>query len=298
MNQSHKPPSIVVGIDGSKPAVQAALWAVDEAASRDIPLRLLYAIEPDDPGYAAHGAAARKLAAAENAVRYAFTAVEAADRPVKVEVEITQERPVTSLIRASAAAALVCVGAIGVHHFRPERVGSTAAALALSAQCPVAIVRPHRVPIGRDAAWIVVEADGSSDIGVLLGAVMAEARLRDSPVRVGHLPAIRSGRYRGRRPCQPGPLACPLATTVSRCAGAIGGSARRAAGLSGWAGSIGTHGGAQRERPGACGATCGSAGQRRVAGGRLHPAGRRSAVSVTVPLGSQTSWLSAAPVST
>ncbi|WP_419199063.1 universal stress protein, partial [Mycobacterium tuberculosis] len=109
MNQSHKPPSIVVGIDGSKPAVQAALWAVDEAASRDIPLRLLYAIEPDDPGYAAHGAAARKLAAAENAVRYAFTAVEAADRPVKVEVEITQERPVTSLIRASAAAALVCV---------------------------------------------------------------------------------------------------------------------------------------------------------------------------------------------
>lgn len=117
-------------------------------------------------------------------IRDRFTAVEAADRPVKVEVEITQERPVTSLIRASAAAALVCVGAIGVHHFRPERVGSTAAALALSAQCPVAIVRPHRVPIGRDAAWIVVEADGSSDIGVLLGAVMAEARLRDSPVRV------------------------------------------------------------------------------------------------------------------
>lgn len=138
---------------------------------------------PTIPG-TPHGAAARKLAAAENAVRYAFTAVEAADRPVKVEVEITQERPVTSLIRASAAAALVCVGAIGVHHFRPERVGSTAAALALSAQCPVAIVRPHRVPIGRDAAWIVVEADGSSDIGVLLGAVMAEARLRDSPVRV------------------------------------------------------------------------------------------------------------------
>lgn len=298
MNQSHKPPSIVVGIDGSKPAVQAALWAVDEAASRDIPLRLLYAIEPDDPGYAAHGAAARKLAAAENAVRYAFTAVEAADRPVKVEVEITQERPVTSLIRASAAAALVCVGAIGVHHFRPERVGSTAAALALSAQCPVAIVRPHRGPhrtrrrMDRRRGGRVVRyrcfaggGDGRSTAARLAGSG-------------GHLPAIRSGRYRGRRPCQPGPLACPLATTVSRCAGAIGGSARRAAGLSGWAGSIGTHGGAQRERPGACGATCGSAGQRRVAGGRLHPAGRRSAVSVTVPLGSQTSWLSAAPVST
>ena len=47
MNETSKPPSIVVGIDGSKAAVHAALWAVDEAVSRDIPLRLLYAIEPD-----------------------------------------------------------------------------------------------------------------------------------------------------------------------------------------------------------------------------------------------------------
>ena len=29
--------SIVVGIDGSRAAVDAALWAVDEAVSRDIP---------------------------------------------------------------------------------------------------------------------------------------------------------------------------------------------------------------------------------------------------------------------
>lgn len=295
MNQSHKPPSIVVGIDGSKPAVQAALWAVDEAASRDIPLRLLYAIEPDDPGYAAHGAAARKLAAAENAVRYAFTAVEAADRPVKVEVEITQERPVTSLIRASAAAALVCyrraplpTGAGGIYRSGPGVIG------AVPSGDRATPPGPHRTRrrMDRRRGGRVVRyrcfaggGDGRSTAARLAGSG-------------GHLPAIRSGRYRGRRPCQPGPLACPLATTVSRCAGAIGGSARRAAGLSGWAGSIGTHGGAQRERPGACGATCGSAGQRRVAGGRLHPAGRRSAVSVTVPLGSQTSWLSAAPVST
>ena len=37
---------VVVGIDGSRAAVGAALWAVDEAVSRDIPLRLVYAIEP------------------------------------------------------------------------------------------------------------------------------------------------------------------------------------------------------------------------------------------------------------
>ena len=43
-------PAVVVGIDGSRTAIDAALWAVDEAVSRDIPLRLVYAIGP--PGYA------------------------------------------------------------------------------------------------------------------------------------------------------------------------------------------------------------------------------------------------------
>ena len=41
-------PSVVVGIDGSRSAVNAALWAVDEAVGRDIPLRLIYAIDPAD----------------------------------------------------------------------------------------------------------------------------------------------------------------------------------------------------------------------------------------------------------
>ena len=126
MNGSPTPPSIVVGIDGSKAAINAALWAIDEAVSRDIPLRLLYAIEPDDTQQTRPERAARKLAIAENAVRYAFMVVEGADRPVKIEVEITQERAITSLIRASASAAMVCIGAVGAHHFRPDRVGSTA----------------------------------------------------------------------------------------------------------------------------------------------------------------------------
>jgi nucleotide-binding universal stress UspA family protein len=41
-------PAVVVGIDGSRNALTAALWAVDEAVERDIPLRLVYAIDPRD----------------------------------------------------------------------------------------------------------------------------------------------------------------------------------------------------------------------------------------------------------
>ena len=41
-------PVVVVGIDGSRSAVDAALWAVDEAVSRDIPLRLVSPSIPAD----------------------------------------------------------------------------------------------------------------------------------------------------------------------------------------------------------------------------------------------------------
>jgi nucleotide-binding universal stress UspA family protein len=183
MNGSRTPPSIVVGIDGSKAAVNAALWAVDEAVSRDIPLRLLYAIEPEDDQHTRPGRAARRLAIAENAVRYAFMAVEATDKPVKIEVEITQERAIASLIRVSASAAMVCIGAVGAHHFQPGRVASTAATVAVSARCPVAVIRGHGDRSARHTHLIVVDARGSADNGALLGIAIEEARLCGAPLR-------------------------------------------------------------------------------------------------------------------
>ena len=182
MNELPIPRPIVVGVDGSKAAIRAALWAVDEAVSRDVPVRLLYAIEHSDTVAADSEAAARELATAETAVRRAVTAIEATGQPVKIETEIVQGPPIRSLIGASASAAMVCVGAVGLSHFRPVRVGSTAAALALSARCPVAIIRePHnqpRQPVHR----IVVEVDKSPDNGMLLDVAMEEARLRNATV--------------------------------------------------------------------------------------------------------------------
>ena len=37
---------VVVGIDGSQSGVDAALWAIGEAVERDVPLRLVYVVEP------------------------------------------------------------------------------------------------------------------------------------------------------------------------------------------------------------------------------------------------------------
>jgi nucleotide-binding universal stress UspA family protein len=184
MNELPTPRPIVVGIDGSKAAIRAALWAVDEAVGRDVPLRLLYAIEQGGAQEAEPDAMARKLATAETTVRHAFTAIEATGAPVKIETEIAQGPPIGSLIGASASAAMVCVGAVGLRHFRPGRVGSTAAALAISARCPVAIIRGHDDRRRQTADGIVVEIDGSPDNGVMLGAAMEEALLRDAAIHV------------------------------------------------------------------------------------------------------------------
>lgn len=173
MKESAPPQSIVVGIDGSKAAIGAALWAVDEAVSRDIPLRLLYATEQ----------AEREGAAAEAAIRHAVKVIQALGEPVKIESEVAREPAIGSLIHASVSAAMVCVGAVGLRHFRPGRVGSTAAALAMSARSPVAIIRAGDDRRRAPADAILVGLDGSPDDGVMLGVAVREARLRDATIR-------------------------------------------------------------------------------------------------------------------
>ena len=71
MTHTPSPPSVVVGIDGSDAAIHAAQWAVDEALSRDIPLRLLHVID------AASEDIGLEVEFAEAASRAATAAVEA-----------------------------------------------------------------------------------------------------------------------------------------------------------------------------------------------------------------------------
>ncbi len=183
MNDRQPAPSVVVGIDGSRTALQAAIWAVEEAVSRDIPLRLVYAIDPDAATGSDTQAAARDLATAELAVREAFTAVESTDKPVKIEVEILQEPPVRALKEASRWAAMLCVGSLGLKHSSQGRIGSTAAALATSAHCPVAIVHGH-APSPNKPSWVVAELNESPTSDGTLRRALEEARLRQAPLRV------------------------------------------------------------------------------------------------------------------
>lgn len=182
-DRTHSPPSVVIGLDGSRSALDAALWAVDEAVSRDIPLRLIYAIDPHHSSGPEMGDAAGDLAAAETAVRHAFTAVESTEKPVKLEMEILQARPAQALIDASASAAMLCLGDMGLTHCAQGRIGSTAAEVAASAHCPVAIIRGHDAR-RRRGDWVVAEIEGSPVGNRILQRAAEEARLRNAPLRV------------------------------------------------------------------------------------------------------------------
>lgn len=71
--------TIIVGIDGSHAAITAALWGVDEAISRAVPLRLVSVIKPTHPSPDDYD---RDLAHAERSLREAQSAVEAAGKLV------------------------------------------------------------------------------------------------------------------------------------------------------------------------------------------------------------------------
>ena len=165
--------SIVVGIDGSRTAVRAALWAIDEATSRDIPLHLVAA---------ANSPAER--AEAELAVRSAAAAVEATGRLVDLETHVLDGEPTPILLKQSGTAAMVCVGAVGRRHFDRNRVGSTTGALVAAAHCPIAVVRGGARSDSEPGSWVVVELDETPDSAAVLQFGVAEARLRNAPLRV------------------------------------------------------------------------------------------------------------------
>ncbi len=166
-------PGVVVGIDGSRFGTAAALWAVDEAAGRDIPLRLVHAVTPTGGAHPD----ADDLARARRVMDAAVTAVEACGTPVKVETHITAGRA-TQVLRSQARdASMLCVGSSGL-----TRGNRTAAAVALVADCPVAII--HSAVACAKPGWVVVEVDDSPSGELVLRTGVEEALLRGAALRV------------------------------------------------------------------------------------------------------------------
>ena len=144
--------------------------ALDEALCRETRLRLVHVIEDAS----VEGVSRTALRAARGDRRLG----QAGGRGV--EIAILFGDPAARLLTESRTAAMVCIGSAAFRSPPPRRLGATAATLAESASCPVAIIRGDhatRSLTGR----IAVVIDGKPD-GAALHQAMQEARLGNAPV--------------------------------------------------------------------------------------------------------------------
>ncbi|MCW2515447.1 MAG: hypothetical protein JWR11_4489 [Mycobacterium sp.] len=174
--------SVVVGIDGSKAAVHAAEWAIDEAIARDVPLRLISVVSPGREVVLSPNELELDTGYAESVLRQASAAIEAAGKEVKVDTAILRGAPADMLLAESRTAELVCVGSSGIGVVSRTLLGSTATTLAEKASCPVTIIRHHDAADRSDRRFIAVAVKASTDDEEIVVTAMEEARLRHAPV--------------------------------------------------------------------------------------------------------------------
>jgi nucleotide-binding universal stress UspA family protein len=172
--------AVVVGIDGSQAAVAAAAWGAGEALHRDVALKLIYVIDRNRAF--TPGVVKAQHFVAEAALRDAHAAIEATQKPVKLELETVSGDPGTTLIEESWSAVLLCVGAPKALPHGP--CDSLAANMAASAHCSVAIVPAAQYPAMTRTGWVAAFLNSSTADDDVLQQSMEEAQLRELPLRV------------------------------------------------------------------------------------------------------------------
>lgn len=180
---------IVVGIDGSRAAIDAAVWAADEALSRDVTLRLVHVIDvedevdrelDEDPAVVARDWP--ETAQGIQALSDASAAVRNTGKAVNVETQILWGDVDSTLIAESHRATMICVGSAGIAPVCRQILGSTAATLADQAHSPVAVIRTAHPSTPSEPHWIVAVVDDSPGSDGVVEQAVAEAHLRRAPV--------------------------------------------------------------------------------------------------------------------
>lgn len=182
---------VVAGVDGSAPALRAALWAADEAGRRRAPLRLVYAVNLSALALADRFRSSRsffealmsdgrqQLAATETAIRQAHPGL-------SVETDLQTEGPVPALVELSRDARLIAIGSRGLGGFQGMLAGSTAVALVTRGHCPIAVIRGQPDGVPPSDGPVVVGVDGSPTSEPALAMAFEEASLRGADLVAVH----------------------------------------------------------------------------------------------------------------
>jgi nucleotide-binding universal stress UspA family protein len=187
----HPPARVIVGVDGSVVAAEAARAATLEASRRGLPLRLVRAFHwphgaldglPDE----LDACAVARRAANADLERLRGLLTSQLPRGA-ITAALIDGRPELVLRAASAEADLLVLGATGLTwgHGPGPVVGSVTEAVATSASCPVLV---HRTPPAGTTrrTGVLAGIDGGPGTDDVLAAAAAEARLRGEPLHVVH----------------------------------------------------------------------------------------------------------------
>ena len=190
LNRAQQP--ILVGIDGSKSALEAVRWAATEAHRRRVGLHLVEAFGWTPTPYSPEGAVEPQLpemlrqAGRDRVSAAAAVAAEIAPQ-VAVTAEVLTGFPVPRLLTEATQAQLVVIGDRGLGGFTGLLAGSVAVAMAAHAACPVVVVRGTESgqPVPTQGP-VIVGIDGSPTSEAALAFAYEQADARRAPLVAVH----------------------------------------------------------------------------------------------------------------
>ncbi|MFC8126280.1 universal stress protein [Streptomyces sp. NPDC057302] len=180
---------LIVGVDGSDPSLRALDWAVDEAATRGVPLHVVHAsrwewYEGHEPSIDINQASVQALSdhiaasALDRALHHTTT--------VKVTSEVLPEDPAVALALVSPEACALVVGSRGRGELAELLLGSISLSVAANAASPVFVVRGGEKSLRGGFRAIAVGVDASQEADGAMEFAFDEAEARNATVAVVH----------------------------------------------------------------------------------------------------------------
>ncbi|MEU3314884.1 universal stress protein [Streptomyces sp. NPDC006662] len=177
--------SVIVGVDGSAQAREAALWAAGEAARRGRPLHIVHGADTDGRAlYLSAETVERARAAGRELLDDTEKAVVAEYPGLHVTTEFSRADAVTSLHRAGGLHGTVVVGNRGLGGFNTLMLGSVGLDTAATARTPVVVVRGTEE--GEERGTVLVAVRDEHDLACARYAAR-EAELRKASLRLLHV---------------------------------------------------------------------------------------------------------------
>ncbi|MCX5309142.1 universal stress protein [Streptomyces sp. NBC_00160] len=174
--------SVVVGVDGSEPARQAALWAAGEAERRGRPLHIVYGADTDGRAlYASVETIERVRVAGRELLDEIAAAVKKQHPGLVATTEFGRGDPVASLHRAAGRRGTIVVGNRGLGGFNSLLLGSVGLKVAAGAKTPVIIVRGTES--GAESGTVLAGVRDERDLDCVRYAAR-EAELRKAELRL------------------------------------------------------------------------------------------------------------------